>query len=548
MSKDDVSRSLLDFGFAAEEAEIYLFLLTNGPCPASVVSRRMGVDRVKAYRTLNLLANKGLVQTALGRPIRFTANPLKEVLEGYLSGAKTKVSELEKRKEEILEYWKGKNVEQSSDHEPRFRILQGRQKVYDQLTRACEKAQKEICLLTTRNDLYRLEFAGFVETLNNLRKEGIVTRIITELDQRGIKAAESYLKVSEVRHAPLATTIRLAVVDESEAVPTFAMDDSMSMTTSEDVGLWTNAPNYVRTMRAFFDAVWSTATDARHVTESLKSGKTPQSIRMIGTWEGFLETYESMLKGTGKELKIMTKDLRSLPLTKTLKNVSERGVEVKVLTEASADDLAELEEVSELAQTRHSPSAGSLQLIVADEREVLIHVPYMEAMGNAFWSNLKAYVDTMIRVFEDRWTNGVTIQDLFVQLVNEKSLREALELAKESLEKIGFVVDAPGELVGRSGLKHHFDLVATPLSKPNEAIVIDIATETSILSHMISLTTKMIDAKPLISFLAGSRDFSNEERRLAEIYNLNLLHGPVPLLFASQIVAVVKKAAAFVER
>ena len=49
------------FGFSRDEAEAYLLLLRAGPCPAGIVSRKLGIDRMKAYRTLKALEERGLV-------------------------------------------------------------------------------------------------------------------------------------------------------------------------------------------------------------------------------------------------------------------------------------------------------------------------------------------------------------------------------------------------------------------------------------------------------------------------------------------------------
>ena len=75
LSKKTVVDRLLDFGFSNDEAEIYFFLLRTGPCPASLVSRRLRFNRVKAYRILKALEEKGAVGAIIGRPTKFVATP-----------------------------------------------------------------------------------------------------------------------------------------------------------------------------------------------------------------------------------------------------------------------------------------------------------------------------------------------------------------------------------------------------------------------------------------------------------------------------------------
>ena len=74
------------------------------------------------------------------------------------------------------------------------------------------------------------------------------------------------------------TPIRFAIIDGRETLTTVAMDDSMSMTTKADTGLWTNASSYVAAMRIFFDALWNLAPDAESMMDSIKTGEPNKEI------------------------------------------------------------------------------------------------------------------------------------------------------------------------------------------------------------------------------------------------------------------------------
>ncbi len=105
MALNRLSEKLIDFGFTKEEAEVYVFLSSMGPSPAQVVSRRFDINRMRAYRTLKSLEDKGLVERIIGRPMRFVANPLQESLSRYIAGFRERLTELETREEEIIDDW-----------------------------------------------------------------------------------------------------------------------------------------------------------------------------------------------------------------------------------------------------------------------------------------------------------------------------------------------------------------------------------------------------------------------------------------------------------
>jgi sugar-specific transcriptional regulator TrmB len=156
MALDSLSEKLIDFGFTKEEAEVYVFLSSMGPSPARVVSRRFDVNRMRAYRTLKSLEEKGLVEKIIGRPMRFVANPLQESLSRYIDGFRERLTELENREEQIIDDWtRISDATSDQAEESRFRIFEGRQQIYELLVQMCERASGEICIVTTKRDLHR---------------------------------------------------------------------------------------------------------------------------------------------------------------------------------------------------------------------------------------------------------------------------------------------------------------------------------------------------------------------------------------------------------
>jgi sugar-specific transcriptional regulator TrmB len=59
MTLERLEESLKEFGFNEEQARIYIFLSRIGPSPAGVVSLRFKINRMRAYRVLKSLEEKG---------------------------------------------------------------------------------------------------------------------------------------------------------------------------------------------------------------------------------------------------------------------------------------------------------------------------------------------------------------------------------------------------------------------------------------------------------------------------------------------------------
>jgi len=539
LSKKTVVEKLLDFGFSNDEAEIYFFLLRTGPCPASLISRRLRFNRVKAYRILKALEEKGAVGAIIGRPTKFVATPLEKMTEQLLEEKKKTILEMEESRDEIVEYWRKIQTGVEALEEPRFRILQGRKQIYDFLIRMFERAETEICILTTRNDLQRFSFYGVSDPLES---GNLAKRLLTQVDRHGIETIEDLLDFAEVRHIPLTTAMRLVIVDGSEVLNTFAMEDSMSMTTQRDIGLWTNAHNYVESMKVFFSSLWSAAPDARQVSEAVKAGKVPQRISIIGTLQEYNETYKAMIESSKEEAIIIEKDISRTPLSiRDMQEIMGRGVKVKFLTQVDLSSIADVSLLARYAEVRHRTDMPELQLLVVDQREVLVRVPHLKTYGYTTWSNLEPHVETMMQIFRDKWTNSVPATEILPKLATEQKLLEGLRLAEKSLQASDWITEVPGQLATTTGSKISFTLVAKHKERPLKPLTLDLLVEEDALGQIVELKAKARSVGASSQILASTRPFYKEESKLADLYGITLIYAIDPDDLATKIANEAKR-------
>lgn len=542
MAEERVIKGLLDFDFTKKEAEAFVFLLTAGPSPARLVARKLNVSRMKAYRLLKVLKSRDLVEATMERPKRFVATPLKTALDSHVEEAQGKVSGLVEKEREIMGDWEKVNKVEAVVEESKFRIVQGRQQVYDFLYQMCERAENEICLYVTGNDLYRFSFAGIDDRLKGLAQSGLKMRILTQIDQLGVEEVESYLGFSSVRQIELSSPLRLAIIDESEVLTTFKMEDSMSMTTRDDTGLWTNAPNYVLAMKAFFDESWRTALDAHEVLDAIKAGRAPQESRIIGTREEYAVAYEKMIGSGKEEIVIMTKRLQDLPVTiQCLKDATDRGVKIRLHSSFDMNSLKAVEGLLASNSFRHGQNLADFQLLIVDHSRALLYIPYWEGAGQAIWSNSRMYVETMIQVFENKWGNGVPAENVFAGLVGQQVLEEALEIAGVELQGGGWIVESPGLLENGAGSEHSFSLVASNPDRRDRPLVIDSLTEERALDQIASLSAKAIEVKASAKMLVSTMFFDKVENELADLYGVSLIFDADPQRLAVKIVEEIDK-------
>ncbi|RLI06304.1 hypothetical protein DRO22_01430 [Candidatus Bathyarchaeota archaeon] len=271
LAADNLVKILQNYGVDKEESQIYVHLLIHGPSGAGAIAKSLGVNRVKVYRILKRLEEKGMVEAILGRPVKYLAMPLEEAVNGLIENEKKRIRLMEAEKKKLLEAYEKIAERQPRIVEPKFRILHGRKAVFNFLSGMFERAREEIALMTTVNDLYRFTYVGLDEVLKRKAQNGVKVEILTETNEKTIEIIETYLGFAEVYHRKLPGAIRFITIDEKEAFTSVLMDDSISLNIEKDAGLWTNSADYVEAMKRFFEDFWSRGADATIRIKELRS-------------------------------------------------------------------------------------------------------------------------------------------------------------------------------------------------------------------------------------------------------------------------------------
>jgi len=400
-----------------------------------------------------------------------------------------------------------------------------------------ERAAKEVIVLTTANDLTRLSLLGIDDDLKALARRGAQVRVLTPVFKENLGDVEGLLDGVEVRSASLPAPMRIVVVDDNEALTTVAMDDTMSVTTQDDTGLWTNASSYIKAMKVFLEALWGMAPDAGAVIESIKTGREPQEIRIITTRKVFVETFSGMIERSESTIDMVVEHIRDLPVSlRFLMERAKRDLRIRLLTQVDIESLNDVKAVSESVVVKHRVVSSEFMLVIVDDGEVVLRLPGWRVAGYAVWSNLKAYVDTMSQVFEDYWGEGSPAEEVISNLVGQKYRSETLGIIRDALKNAGWIVESPGYLKGKSGATHPFSLVARRPGAPDEPMGIEVLPEGKVFGSLIEHSVKSSDLKSATIFLATTGKIRREEIELAELYGIKLIQAPeVRLLVAKML-------------
>jgi transcription elongation factor Elf1 len=94
----------------------------------------------------------------------------------------------------------------------------------------------------------------------------------------------------------------------------------------------------------------------------------------------------------------------------------------------------------------------------------------------------------------------------------------------ELFENLGYTVESPGFLNGKSGTRHMFDLTAVS-AENNNTTVIDLSTSDDVVSEqsVISMFAKIFDTNPVQACLVAIPKMNENGRNLASLYKIELI-------------------------
>lgn len=261
----EVVSRLEAIGLDEKDAVLYVQLWLRGPSKASDIAAATKLNRTEAYRSLDNLIARGFVTAGLARPTFYLATEPERVFEDALAHHVAKRTQIESAREVALESLRAlRHHDGRADVKLTYRIIQGRSGIMATMANTQRRAVTSQLIASTHiAPTANTEPNSPLGATIQRASEGIQMKILLA-EKPGMLAALAPLsgfKNVEIRFFDPGVPVRFTIVDDRELLFWLASDPSSSANARGDVAMWTNAPDYVRTQRLFFDALWQTGRD-----------------------------------------------------------------------------------------------------------------------------------------------------------------------------------------------------------------------------------------------------------------------------------------------
>ena len=251
------------YGLSEREARTFVFLTRNGACGAGDLARAIGIRRMEAYRLLKRLLERGVVVSTAGKPIKYQAESLEGVLSLRTDEQKGFVRRMEEARGELAGLWKQVPRTPVESFEQKFRIIQGREQIYNSMAKMVELAAKSLEMVLTRNDITQAHVLGIGDKIVEAARRGVKVSVVAPVDAATLEAAESLAKAADLRHSEDAPRSRLVVADGAQTLVSLVLDDTKGAKNDRDVAIWTDSRDYAETMAGLYRVSFARAEDAR---------------------------------------------------------------------------------------------------------------------------------------------------------------------------------------------------------------------------------------------------------------------------------------------
>jgi sugar-specific transcriptional regulator TrmB len=450
MGEEPIKKILKDFGLTEKESEVYIFLSKHGVLKCGEIAKGMKRHKAQIYRILKILQSKGLIETTLETPTRFSPVPFEKVLDLSIKAKHDEAALMEKTRQEVVAIWK--NIRQAGLESSlqKFFVLEGTQKIYSKFAQLLKNAQSEVSAIISFPDLMRADNFGILDNalLHPLRSK-LQFRFLTEMSSQNIDAVKTLLKNTrkagfnfKVRNPDLGLQLspRMVIRDNDEML-FFITKKDQTVATPDETCLWTNCKELVHSFSSIFNDLWQKSTEIQLKISEFETGKPTPQTYAISDLENAKKKYDNILEEAKDEIVFITSAEGLISLSKRillLKRWAQKGVFVRIMAPIVSENLNAAQHLSECCFVKHTP-ASYINTTQVDGKHLFqfknqgLHEDN-EAMlsdfKNGFYTSDPDYIVKTKNLINDIWKNASEISD--AQIV---SLDELLGPSMPSLPK-----------------------------------------------------------------------------------------------------------------
>ena len=499
MSQEKVLSILVNLGLSKLEAKVYILLAKRGPTKAKDAAKALNISKQRVYPILKNLQSKGIVNSSLEYPARFSAVQFEKVLDSFLKAKIEQVHRIQQNRDDILSDWRSISIVEDDSSPAKFTVIEGRFHVYSKIQQMIQDTREKLSFVATVPALARADqFGLFDAAFNHPLKSKIRFRFLSELSAQNAEAMKALLQkipkanfTIEGKTPDLGLKLcpRMVIRDEAETMFFIDPKEGEFAGEQDNVCLWTNCKSLVRGFSTMFEDLWRNSMHIEKKIVEIETGKPTPTMQIISDARTAHKKYHEELHAAKVEI-IVTTSSKGLvdhwKDTHLLKQLVERGVSVKIMAPIVGENMEAAQQLLKFCEVRHVPP-GYLGTTIIDgkqlfqfksppsDREKPETISYFE---NTFHTNDHEYVERTKNMLNNIWKtayvpSAVTLEA--ITKITESAVDPLSELETKELDRIvGLTINQEkslGQLTEKSLLNKIVNAQRIPVKDPSKDIV-----------------------------------------------------------------------------
>ncbi len=422
MSEVAVRKILREFGLTEKEMDIYIFLAKQDILKGGEIAKQTKTTKALVYRILRSLQAKGIVESTVEFPARFSAVPFENVIDLYIKSRLNEVARIKEDKNTLLTYWKMIDKPKSDVSVEKFALIEGKQKIYHKQSQLFTKTKVSFSSVTTSRNLAQADYFGVFDQRFRNQIPEISFRFLIGAQKQNLAGMKKIFKQIatkipnvdvRVPELGLGRFSQMAIRDNEEALFQIAGESTNSKERKKDLFLWTNCKSLIDAFSLVFEEMWSSSTGVLTKINELQTGNLlTRKIQFIDDSQTAYTKYRDALQSARKEIIMIISSDSPSAIAKTkqlLNNSVQKDVVVRLMFSVTSNNKDIAQELLKKYRVRHVP-VGYLGMTLIDDRHLFQfktsdHEPEM-SLENTFYTNDYDYLIRTKKILNDKWEHA----------------------------------------------------------------------------------------------------------------------------------------------
>jgi len=241
------------------EAKVYLNLLRIGPITASALAKDLNLDRARMYRTVEKLVSRNIISTTLSSPKLCIAVDPHDALKIALGKKEDEVNKIKKSGEAIIDKINNEITSNQVTTIPIFRVVQGRQNIYADISQLIENTTDLIYIVTTLEDVSRMYHSTIPEKITICEKNGGKVRLLVDMVDPKLSSFVKRFNATETRIGKLPSKGRIVVQKDKKMIMSDSAISFQHLGPNSDFSICTNSKEMIDNIFTLCSFLWDSS-------------------------------------------------------------------------------------------------------------------------------------------------------------------------------------------------------------------------------------------------------------------------------------------------